>query len=124
MSEKQIEAALMLLGMVGESEISVKEAVEIIQNITRVPERIREVLEIAEERGMIKREGGRLVILETGKELFRAGEYPRIIKKKADEACTRCGRKITSCYYITLPEREVGPFGSTCIRRMRFNLPP
>jgi len=120
MGDRQVEEALMLLGMVGESEISVKDAVEVIQHITRVPERVREVLQIAEERGMIRREGGKLIIAVTGRELFRAGEYPRIEKREGEDACARCARRITSCYYIVLPERELGPFGSTCIKRMKL----
>ena len=111
-----------LFTKISEGEIPVKEAVEIIQNITKVPEHVREILEVAEERGMIRREKGRLIVVETGKELFRAAEYPRVVKRKGEDACARCGRRITACYYIALPEREVGPFGSTCIKRMRINI--
>ncbi|MEE9564890.1 MAG: DUF5830 family protein [Candidatus Hydrothermarchaeaceae archaeon] len=109
----EIERALGLLAAVKEKEISVKEAVELIELITKV--HVKEVLKAAEERGVITRDKKRVVISDD----FDF-EVPKIKKAACEANCTRCGKAITSCYFISFFDDEIGPFGSACIRKLRL----
>lgn len=109
----RVERALGLLAAVKEKEISIKEAVELIELITKA--QVKEVLKAAEERGAITRVKKRVVISE-GSEF----EVPKIKKATCEATCIRCGRAITSCYFISFFDDEIGPFGSGCIRKLRL----
>lgn len=110
----RVERALGLLAAVKEKEISVKEAVELIELITKA--HVKEVLKTAEERGVITRDKKRVVISE-GFEF----EAPKIKKASCESNCMRCGRVITSCYFICFFDDEIGPFGGGCIRKLRLS---
>jgi hypothetical protein len=109
----QIERALGLLGAAKDRELSVKEAVELIELVTKA--RVKEVLEEAEERGLIKREGRRITISDD-----ITFEVPKIKKAACDANCTRCGKAITSCYFISFMDDEIGPFGGGCIKKLKL----
>ncbi|WP_456475137.1 DUF5830 family protein [Candidatus Pyrohabitans sp.] len=116
--EKKVEQALMLLTSVGAESISVKEAVEIVQLVTTVPELVRRAITTAEKRGLVKREGGRLIIRE--RVLGQGKRYPEVKRLECDAQCIRCGRRISTCYYLLAAESELGPLGSECIKRLRL----
>ncbi len=109
----RVERALGLLAAVTEKEISMKEAVELIELITRT--RVKEVLKAAEERGVITRDKKR-VFISDGLDF----EVPKIKKAECDAACTRCGRAITSCYFVSFFDEDIGPFGGGCIRKLKL----
>lgn len=109
-----IERALGLLMAVKEKEITVREAVEIIELVTRG--HVKEVLKIAEERGVIKRSGKKITVISDGIEL----DSPEIKKAACAATCARCGKAITSCYFICFFDDELGPFGSGCIRKLKL----
>jgi hypothetical protein len=108
-----IERALGLLGAAKEKEISVKEAVELIELVTRV--HVKDVLKEAEERGVIKREGKRISVSDD-----IDFEVPKIKKAECEASCMRCGKAITSCYFISFFDDEIGPFGGGCIRKLKL----
>ena len=113
----KVEQALQLLSMLRDKEITIKEAVAIIELVTSVPGLIKETLRRAEERGLIKREKSRLILN------FSAANFEfdsKIKRVKCDSACKRCGRKITCCYFILLQDSEIGPFGSGCVRKLKL----
>jgi len=109
----KIEHALGLLGAAKGRELSVKEAVELIELVTMT--RVKEVLEEAEERGVIKRKGKRIIVSDDIE-----FEVPKIKKAQCDANCTRCGKAITSCYFITFMDDEIGPFGGGCIKKLKL----
>jgi hypothetical protein len=96
----QIERALGLLGAAKDRELSVKEAVELIELVTKT--RVKDVLAEAEERGVIKREG-------------------KHVMAACDSNCMRCGKAITACYFISFYDDEIGPFGGGCIQKLRLD---
>lgn len=113
----KVEQALQLLGMLKDREVSVKEAVAVIELVTNVPELVKETLRTAEERGLIKRERKKLILD------FSAANFEfesKVKKVKCDSSCRRCGRKITYCYFIVLRDSELGPFGSECVRKLKL----
>jgi selenophosphate synthetase-related protein len=113
MKDKKVVQALQLLRAIEKKKISVKEAIEVIETVTIVPEKIREILEIAQEKGLIKRKKGELIF-------EHAMEFRHKTKKiECEDRCKRCGKKITLCYFILLPGTEIGPLGSECIKKVR-----
>jgi len=113
-----VEAALQLLRTLGkEEELTLKEVVEIVELVTRSPELIRQVIERGEAEGLFQREGSR-VRFRTGMPLWP--ENPLQIRiVRGEDRCQRCGRKIALCHYLQLAEREIGPFGSECVQRIK-----
>lgn len=118
MSSAKITRALQLLRMRGKGEIPVKEAVEIISLVTSVPELVLAVLKEGERRGVVERKKNRL-LLKFSDENFEF-EPPKVRKLECDANCTKCGRRITSCYFIIFEDDKLGPFGSKCIRKMKL----
>ncbi|MEE8401650.1 MAG: DUF5830 family protein [Candidatus Hydrothermarchaeaceae archaeon] len=108
-----VERALLLLAAVTEKEISVREAVELIELVTKA--HVKEVLKAAEERGVITRNKKRIIISHDP-EL----ETPRIKKAQCEATCTRCGKAITACYFICFFDDEIGPFGGGCIKKLKL----
>jgi hypothetical protein len=117
-AEGKVEQALMLLASVNAESISVKEAVEIVELVTAVPELVRKTIAIAEEKGIVKREGGRLVIRE--KIIGTKGHGVQVKRRECNAQCMRCGRRISTCFFLIVAESEFGPFGSECIKRLRL----
>jgi hypothetical protein len=109
-----VEGALLLLSAAKKREMTVKEAVEIIELVTRNPEFIKTVLETAEERGLIKREGKKVYIAEEGASSFK----PRIRRVDCDSSCRRCGIRIKNCFYILIDDYQFGPYGSECVNKV------
>jgi hypothetical protein len=109
----RIERALGLLGAVKEKEISVKEAVELIELVTKV--HVKDVLREAEERGVITRDKKRIVVSDD-----LDFEVPKIKKAACEASCMRCGKAITSCYFISFYDDEIGPFGGGCIKKLKL----
>ena len=109
----KIERALGLLGAVKKKEISVKEAVELIELVTKV--HVKDLLKEAEERGVITRDKKRIIISDD-----IDFEVPKIKKAECEASCMRCGKAITSCYFISFMDDEIGPFGSACIRKLKL----
>lgn len=110
----KVEGALLLLSSSKRREMTVKEAVEIIEMVTRDPEVIKHVLSEAEERGLIRREGKRVYIVEE----VSSSHKPRIKRFDCDSSCRRCGVRIKNCFYIVIDDRELGPYGSECVQKV------
>jgi len=116
-SEMKVSQGIRLLRLVRKESITVKEAVDIIGLVTAVHDIQRKILEEAEREGLIRREDGKVVILE--RDLAEHGyDCPGIKKIECEDRCIRCGRRITSCHYIMLPDTEIGPLGSVCMGKM------
>lgn len=107
------EDALLLLLSTGKKEMSIRDAVSIIEMVTKDPLVIREVLESAEEEGLIKRHEKTVYISSSAPQ-----KKLSIRRVDCDSACKRCGVKIKNCYYIDAGSRELGPYGSECVNRI------
>ena len=108
----RIELGVELLSKLEDPELTVAEAVDRLETVTTDPKTTREILETAERRGVIDRDG--TTVRPTG------GDYVRfeseIVTKEGEFACRRCGTEISTGYFIKLDAGEHGPFGSSCIR--------
>lgn len=104
-----------LLAHLEHAELSVKEALDRIELVTTDPSRQREILETAVERGVLDREdatvrptrGGTYVSFESD-----------VVVKEGEFTCQRCGAGIGEGHFVRFDADEVGPFGSTCIRKV------
>lgn len=111
--EAVVDLGVGLLAHLEHGELSVAEAMDRIEVVTTHPATQRAILEAAEEREIIDREGGTI-------EPIARGTYARFQRdvevKDGEFSCDRCGATITEGHFLNLDAGELGPFGSTCIR--------
>lgn len=114
-SDERVELALDLLAHLEFDELSIAEAVDRIETVTTNPTLTREILDEAEKRGIVERENGRL-------RTRRGGAFVRfesqVVQKEGDFDCRRCGCGLSTGHFIAFESGELGPFGSSCIRKV------
>lgn len=96
--ERGVALLRFFLGESGEK----KEALDLVEVVTDRPELQRRILEEWERRGPppLKRDA-------------------RPSKREVEGAsCVRCGRSLSTGYFVDSSGGEVGPFGSTCIEKV------
>jgi len=108
-----LERGVELLARVERAELSVKEALDRIELVTTEPATQRAILEAAQRRGIIEREGGTVRPRAEGT-YVRFGRDVEV--REGDFSCRRCGANLSSGHFLLLESGELGPFGSTCIR--------
>jgi hypothetical protein len=106
--------ALLLLAASSRRTMSVRDAVEIIELVTKNPETVKAILETAEEQGIIRRVETTVTILD-GSAAF---PKPKITRVDCESACRRCGAKIKNCHYIEFEDHRLGPYGSECVNKI------
>lgn len=115
MTADDVELALSLLAHLEHGELSVAAAMDRIELVTTAPERQRHILDRAVERGIVEREDGTVRPVSTG-------DYVRferdVVAKEGDFSCRRCGADLSTGHFVQLDGGELGPFGSTCIRKV------
>lgn len=113
-TDETVELALELLANLEHDSLSLPEVVDRIETVTTNPTLTRTILDEAEKRGLIEREGALLKI--------RGGGFVRyesqVVTKEGDFSCQRCGTGISTGHFIEFDAGEVGPFGSSCIRKV------
>ena len=109
-----IELGVELLAHCEHERLSVAEAMDRIEMITTDPALTREILETAERRGVITREEA--IVRPT------SGQYvsfeSQVFTREGEFSCRRCGAELSTGYFVDLDAGEIGPFGSTCIRKV------
>ena len=85
-----------------------------IETITTDPHVTRSILEEAERRGIIERDGDVVHVRSRGFIRFES----EVVTKDGEFSCRRCGTGLSTGYFIQLEAGELGPFGSSCIRRV------
>jgi len=103
-----------LLERLEHGELPLREVIDRIETITSDPATTREILDVAEMRGVIDREDG-VVHVASGNFLSFQSE---VVEKRGDFTCKRCGASISTGYFMKLNAGELGPFGSSCIRKV------
>lgn len=113
--EAKKELALELIAHLEDEELTLAEAIDRIEAVTTSPSLTREVLDEAELRGLIDRENAR-IRTRTG------GTYVRfesqVVTREGAFDCRRCGAAITTGHFVTFDAGELGPFGSSCVRKV------
>ena len=114
MAEDPVELGCELLEKLEVDSLTVAEAVDRIETITADPHLTREILDTAETRGIIAREDG---IVRPRRGAFVRFES-EVVTKEGEFTCQRCGAGLSTGHFIRLEAGELGPFGSSCIRKV------
>jgi len=109
-----VELGVALLARLEHAELSVAEAIDRVEAITAEPTLQREILRRAEAEGVIEREDGVVVPARTTHVSFEAD----VIVREGEFDCRRCGAGIGEGHFIDLEAGELGPYGSSCIRKV------
>ena len=114
-ADEEIELALSLLARLEHGELSVKDVMDRIELVTTAPGKQREILDRAVERGIVEREAGTIEPVATGTYVSFQRD---VVVKDGEFSCRRCGTELSSGHFVRLDDGELGPFGSTCIRKV------
>lgn len=109
-----VELGVELLSKLEHPELTIAEAVDRIETITTDPHLTRTILDTAEKRGVLERDGG--IFRPNGGGFIRFDS--EVVTKEGEFSCRRCGTGISTGHFIKLNAGEVGPFGSSCIRKV------
>lgn len=114
MSEDPVELGCELLARLEHEELSVADALDRIEAITTEPATQRAILDEAEVRGLLERDGS--TVRPSGGS-FVSFESD-VVTKEGEFDCQRCGATLSTGHFIRLDSGDVGPYGSTCIRKV------
>ena len=112
---EKLELGVELLAHLEHEELALPDAIDRIETVTTSPSLTREILDAAEKRGVIEREDALLRVQ-------RGGTYvnydSQVTRREGEFECRRCGTGIATGHFVTLDAGELGPFGSSCIRKV------
>lgn len=116
-ADEKVRLGLALVHSLEYDEITLPELLDRIEEaVGDAPAVTREVVERAEDEGVLRREDGegtpRFGVDGTGVDF-----EDDVVSKEGEFDCARCGRSITTGYFVRFDDGEVGPYGSTCIRK-------
>lgn len=115
MAEGPIERGVAVVAALAPAEPSVADVVDALESVVDGPDEIRAVLARAEAEGVIAREPSRIRLGRPTAPTERRG---RVVRREGEYRCRRCGRGVTTGHFLRVGSAEVGPYGSTCIRRL------
>lgn len=112
MADDRVELGVALLAHAEDPQLDVAEAVDRIETVTTDPTLTRRILDTAERRGVIDRDGAVLRV--------RTDEYvstsSQVVRRDGDYECRRCGAGLSTGHFVELEAGELGPFGPECVR--------
>lgn len=109
-----VELGVQLLERLEHAELDLPEVIDRIETITRDPQVTRAILDEAETRGIIERDGA---TVRPNRGTFLSFEA-EVVTKDGEFTCRRCGANVSTGYFMKLEAGEHGPFGSSCIRKV------
>jgi hypothetical protein len=109
-----VEVGVELLSKLEDPELSLADAVDRLETVTTNPTTTRTILDEAEKRGVVERENG---VIRPQRGTFVRFES-EVVSKDGEFDCRRCGTGLSTGYFIQLESGELGPFGSSCIRKV------
>ncbi|MFP4590619.1 MAG: DUF5830 family protein [Halobacteriales archaeon] len=120
MDDETLERGLAVVRALAPAEPSVADLVDALEAALERPDAIREVLKRAEAEGLIERDERR--VRHSGRPATRR-RRGGIVAKAGEFSCRRCGRALSTGYFLRVERAEVGPYGSTCIRKVTGRAP-
>lgn len=112
--DDRVELGVALLAAAEDAELSVAEAVTRLEAVTSAPAVQRQILDEAERRGILVREDGVLDVRSSS--FVRYGS--QVVARDGEYECRRCGAGLSTGYFIEFDAGTLGPFGSSCIRKV------
>lgn len=110
-----LERGLAVVEALAPHDPSVADIVDMLESVVAGPDAVREVLTEAEARDLIERDQARI---RPGPAHAGADRRDGIVTKHGEFTCRRCSRGVSTGYFIRLEAQEIGPYGSTCIRKV------
>ena len=110
-----VELGVELLEHLEDDELSLADAMDRIEAVTTEPTLTRDILDEADDRGVIERDGA-TVRTRRGGSFVRFGS--QVVTREGDFSCRRCGTGISTGHFVQFESGELGPFGSSCIRKV------
>lgn len=80
---------------------------------------VDEILSSAIDEGIVERRDATYHLTPEASSL--EFEKPRIIKQEDKSRCKLCGKSLNTSYYIEFKSDTIGPYGSTCVRKIHLN---
>lgn len=112
-----VELGVALLSRLEHAELSVADALDRIEAVTTTPETQRAILETAQERGVVERDGATLRPAR-GTGAGYVSFESEVVVRHGEFTCQRCGADIGEGHFVRLDPGEVGPYGSSCIKKV------
>ncbi|ELZ08441.1 hypothetical protein C479_13918 [Halovivax asiaticus JCM 14624] len=112
--DDRVERGIALLARLEHESLSLAETIDRLEAVTTDPTAIRTILDEATVRGIIERADG--TVRPQSSQYLRFGRD--VISKDGEFSCKRCGSSLSTGYFMDLEAGEIGPFGSTCIRKV------
>lgn len=109
-----VELGVELVAHFEDGSLSLKDVLDRLESLTTDPAITREILDTAEMRGHIKRDDGIVRPKGGGFVSFESD----VVKREGEFTCRRCGTGLSTGYFIQFETAELGPFGSSCIRKV------
>lgn len=109
-----VEQGVELLALLEHGELSLAEAMDRIELVTGEPRLQKAIISAAVEEGVIERDGASVRPRSHSFLRFTSD----VISKEGEFSCRRCGASIGTGYFIALETEELGPFGSSCVRKV------
>lgn len=116
MDDADLERALAVLEALAPQGPSVADVVDALEVVLDDPADIRTALDRAEAEGLLEREAAH--VRAPADRGVRSDRRGAIVTKDGEFACLRCGRSLSRGYFLRVDAAEVGPYGSTCIRKV------
>lgn len=109
-----VEVGLALLAAIEDDELDLAEAMDRVEAVTGDPTLQREILDVAETRGLLDRENG---VLRPRRGIY-VHHAEQVVTKDGDFSCRRCGASLSTGHFIRFDAGELGPFGPECVRKV------
>ncbi|WP_253737102.1 DUF5830 family protein [Halohasta salina] len=113
--QETIELGVDLLAHLEADDLDLAAVIDRLETVTTNPTLTREILDTADKRGVIDRENGRI-------RTRRGGTFVRfesqVTVREGDFECRRCGAGLSTGHFIEFESGELGPFGSSCIKKV------
>jgi hypothetical protein len=111
---EEVELGVQLLERLEHAELSLAEVIDRIETVTTDPATTRAILDTAETRGVIDREDA---TVRPARGQFLSFQSD-VVSREGEFECRRCGASLSTGYFMRLEAGELGPFGSSCIRKV------
>lgn len=114
--DEHLEVGLRVVERMAVYEPSVADVVDALEVVLEDESQIAPVMKHAEAAGLIDREADQITVGKTAS--VPKTNRGLIVTKSGEFACLRCGRALSTGYFIRADPEDIGPYGSTCIRKV------